>query len=261
MLCSCASLNFKNPGVGRVKEYDFSHPDVPASFNGFRIAFLSDFHYKSLFTEKRLKKLIRTVNRTQPDILLLGGDYHNGCGSVPELFAALSEIRTAHGIFAIMGNHDYHACYEQIVESMRHTGIRLLEHETDTIKQGGEEIILVGIRNPFDLSKNGRSPTLGLSPQDFVIMLVHTPDYAEDVKIANTDLVLAGHTHGGQIAFFGLYAPRTSSHYGQRFRTGLKYTSDRVPVIITNGLGTSRRKMRMFAPSEVVVVTLRKQVL
>ena len=62
-----------------------------------------------------------------------------------------------------------------------------------------------------------QSPTLSLSPDDFVILLTHTPDYAEEVSITNTDLVLAGHTHGGQVTLFGLYAPIIPSRYGQRF--------------------------------------------
>ena len=91
-------------------------------------------------------------------------------------------------------------------------------------------------------------PTLALSPDDFVILLMHTPDYAEDVAITNTDLVLAGHTHGGQVTLFGLYAPILPSHYGQRFRGGLKRNSQGIPMIITNGLGTSNKNIRMFAP-------------
>lgn len=235
------------------------HADVPASFDGFRIVFLSDFHYKSLFNKKRLLRLVKTVNELHPDVLLLGGDYHEGCKYVPELFNNLAEIKAPFGTYSVMGNHDYHSCYEEVVKSMEENRIVLLEHKLDTLKKGSGQIILAGVRNPFNLKENGQSPTTDLSPNDFVIMLVHTPDYAEDINIDHTDLVLAGHTHGGQITLFGLYAPQTSSHYGQRFRTGKKYTSAGIPVIITNGLGTSRKNIRMFAPSEVVLITLRKK--
>lgn len=252
---SCASLN--NKGVGRIKKYEFSSKDVPASFDHFKVGFLSDFHYKSLFTGKRLKKLVKTVNKLDVDLLLLGGDYHAGCRYVPELFSELSTIQTTHGTVAVMGNHDYYACYEEIVDCMKENGIRLLEHQSDTIRQKGEQIIIAGVRNPFDLKANGHSPTLDLKASDFVILLVHTPDYVEDVPVTHTDLALAGHTHGGQVTLFGLYAPQTNSHYGQRFRTGLKYNSAGTPVIITNGIGTSRKKIRLFAPAEIVLITLR----
>ena len=153
---------------------------------------------------------------------------------------------------------DYEACYDDILKEMERQGIHLLEHKADTLKRNGERIVIAGVRNPFNLERNGQSPTLSLSPDDFVILLTHTPDYAEDVPITNADLVLAGHTHGGQVTLFGLYAPVVPSRYGQRFLKGIKTNSERQPVIITNGIGTSSKNLRLFAPSEVVVLTLRK---
>ncbi|MCD7900027.1 MAG: metallophosphoesterase [Bacteroides sp.] len=256
LLTSCASLNFSNPGVGRVKHYTFQHKDVPVAFNHYRIAFISDLHYKSLFNEKRLSQLVKIIRKQHPNVLLMGGDYHEGCGFIAPLFQTLSEIKTEHGIYAVMGNHDYASCYPDLVGAMKENGIRLLEHQLDILHREGEQIILAGVQNPFDLQENGESPTLSLSDDDFVLLLVHTPDYIENVPVTYTDLALAGHTHGGQVTLFGLYAPALRSKYGQRFRTGLKYNSQGIPVIITNGLGTSRKNIRMFAPSEVVIIEL-----
>ena len=98
-----------------------------------------------------------------------------------------------------------------------------------------------------------------LQEEDFVLMLVHTPDYVEDVNVAHTDLALAGHTHGGQVSLFRRWTPAHFSKYGNRFLTGLKYNSAGIPVIITNGLGTSRKDVRLFTPSEVVLVVLHKK--
>lgn len=256
LLSSCASLNFSNPGVGRVKQYTFQHKDIPPAFDGYKIAFISDLHYKSLFTNKRLRQLIKTLNKQHPDILLMGGDYLEGCEYTPELFTALSQVKTEDGIIAILGNHDYAACYDEVVEAMRENHIRLSEHRLDTITRGDQHIIIAGVRNPFNLTENGNSPSLDLSDDDFVVLLVHTPEYVEQVPITHTDLALAGHTHGGQVTFFGLYAPILHSPLERRFRTGLKYNGEGIPVIITNGLGTSRKNVRMFAPSEVVVIRL-----
>lgn len=243
-------------GISRVRTYKFSHPDVPAAFDGFRIAFISDLHYKSLFKEKGLENLVRLLNDQRADVLLVGGDLHEGCEYVAPVVSALAAVKVPMGIYVVLGNNDYEACYADIVRQLEAHNIHLLEHRVDTLKQDGAEILIAGVRNPFDLQKNGVSPTLALSPDDFVILLMHTPDYAEDVAITNTDLVLAGHTHGGQVTLFGLYAPILPSHYGQRFRGGLKRNSQGIPMIITNGLGTSNRNIRMFAPSEVVVIEL-----
>ena len=243
-------------GISRVRTYKFSHPDVPAAFDGFRIAFISDLHYKSLFKEKGLENLVRLLNDQRADVLLVGGDLHEGCEYVAPVVSALAAVKVPMGIYVVLGNNDYEACYADIVRQLEAHNIHLLEHRVDTLKRDGAEILIAGVRNPFDLQKNGVSPTLALSPDDFVILLMHTPDYAEDVAITNTDLVLAGHTHGGQVTLFGLYAPILPSHYGQRFRGGLKRNSQGIPMIITNGLGTSNRNIRMFAPSEVVVIEL-----
>ena len=77
-----------------------------------------------------------------------------------------------------------------------------------------------GRAQSFRLGQERHIAQLGLSPDDFVILLTHTPDYAEDVPVTNSDLILAGHTHGGQVTLFGLYAPIVPSHYGQRFLPG-----------------------------------------
>lgn len=260
LLSSCATASFsKYHGIGRIKKYTIYSEQLPDSFDGFRIAFASDFHYESRFNRKRLPGLLKALQATEADVLLLGGDYRgrNG-GNLTELFDLLHTFRPPYGTYGVMGNHENNTNYEIVKEEMKRTGIHLLEHEVDTLWKENEYILLCGIRNPFDLKQNGVSPTLNLHPDDYVIMLVHTPDYAEDTDISNTDLVLAGHTHGGQVSFFKRYTPAHFSKYGTRFMTGLKHNSAGIPVIITNGIGTSRKDIRLFTPSEIVLITLHK---
>lgn len=82
---SAVSVSSVYPGIDRVKRYEFTHRDVPEAFDGFRIAFISDLHYKSLFKEKGLESLVRLLNAQHADVLLMGGDYQEGCQFVPEL--------------------------------------------------------------------------------------------------------------------------------------------------------------------------------
>ena len=260
ILSSCATASFsKYKGVGRIKRYEIYSEQVPDSFNGFRIAFASDFHYESRFDAKRLEGAVRALQATDADMLLLGGDYRGReGGDMEELFSALAQVKTRFGTYAVMGNHERGESDTLVRRAMAHTGVRLLEHKVDTIRKGNEYILICGIRNPFDLKQNGVSPTLTLRPEDFVVMLVHTPDYVEDTDISNTDLALAGHTHGGQVSLFKRWTPAHFSKYGNRFLTGLKYNSQGIPVIITNGLGTSRKDIRLFTPSEVIIIELKK---
>jgi len=254
---SAVKLSSAYAGIDRVVNYDFTHRDVPEAFEGFRIVFISDLHYKSLFKERGLNSLVNLLIAQKADVLLMGGDYQEGCEYVEPLFAALSRVKTPMGTYGVLGNNDYERCHDDIVRTMEHYGMRVLEHKVDTLRKDGQQILIAGVRNPFDLARNGVSPSLALSPKDFVILLVHTPDYIEDVSIANTDLALAGHTHGGQVRIFGI-APILPSHYGNRFVTGLAYNSAKIPLIVTNGIGTSQMPIRIGAPAEIIMITLHR---
>lgn len=257
---SCTSMRYT--GVNRIRNYEISSPDLPSAFEGYRIAFASDFHLKSKFKERQLRGTVKALQMLAPDILLLGGDYQEGCEYVEPLFEELARVAPHDGTYAVLGNNDYERCTELIRDVIQRKGMHLLEHESDTIYRGNEYIVLWGA-NPY-AGKYSTSRSLGvtdsmhITSQDFTILLTHTPDYVEDADVSGVDLALAGHTHGGQVTIFGLYAPFTASRYGMRFRSGLKYNSNGLPIIVSNGLGTSRYPVRMFAPTDVVVVTLYK---
>lgn len=257
LLSSCASLS-RYPGVGRIRHYTISHPQVPVAFDGFRMAFASDFHLRSKYKERHLAHTVRALQASKADVLLLGGDYQEGCQYVESLFAALEQVDPPCGIYAVLGNNDYERCTDEIRRSMQAHGVTLLEHTLDTLTRDGQHLILAGVANGFDLKRYAASPTMALKEEDYVVMITHTPDYTEDTDIVHTDLALAGHTHGGQVTLFGWIVPETGSKYGRRFLTGLNYNSQGIPVITSNGLGTSRRNIRTGARSDVVVVTLRR---
>lgn len=258
-LSSCTSLRYAS--VNRMRSYTISSPDVPTTFDGYRIGFASDFHLKSKFKERQLHGTVKALQATAPDVLLLGGDYQEGCEYVLPLLTELGRVVTPDGTFAVLGNNDYERCTEQIRHTMREQGITLLEDSATTLYRGGDSITLWGAnayagRYPSAPKKN-RGYT-DIDKTSFTILLTHTPDYVEDADVSGVDLALAGHTHGGQVTLFGLYAPITASKYGMRFRTGLRRSSQGVPIIITGGLGTSRRNIRFCAPTDIVIVTLRR---
>ena len=258
--CATASLS-KYKGIGRLKTYDFYSTDLPEEFEGFRVAFATDFHYESRFSQKRLPGLVKALRAADADVLLLGGDYRGRHGgNMDELFQAIRRVDYPMGIYAVMGNHEFGENDRTVRETFSKYGVQLLEHQLDTLKRGNAQIILCGIRDPFNLKKNGVSPTLGLKQDDFVLLMTHTPDYVEDVDVTNTDLAFAGHTHGGQVSLFKRWTPaKHFSKYGNRFLTGMKQNSAGIPIVISNGIGTSRKDVRLFTPSEVVVVVLHRK--
>lgn len=252
LFTSCATLS--RNGVGRVKYYTIESERLPKEFNGFTFAFLSDTHYPSKFTRKRLGRLVRKLRESQPQMVLLGGDYVTSDEYANELFDSISSVKTPHGIYAVLGNHEFSRT-SLIKERMEQYGIYLLDDKHVNINNGASYIAVAGVHNPFKVDENYLYKTNSLSDSLFTILLSHTPDYAEDTDV-QADIVLSGHTHGGQVSLFGLYTPVTNSRYETRFNRGLNYTDASVPVITTTGVGTSRRKVRFCVPSEIVFVRL-----
>ena len=267
LLTSCTSMRYA--GVSRLRDYDIGSTSLPEAFDGYRIAFASDFHLESKFKERQLRGTIKALQALKPDVLLLGGDYQEGCEYVEQLFNELSKATPPDGIYAVMGNNDYERCTQLIRSTMGVHGITLLEDSTATLHRGADSIVVWGAnayagRYPTSPKKKNPEPEIRTQNSEikdstpFVILLTHTPDYVEQPEAAIADLTLAGHTHGGQVTLFGLYAPITASQYGMRYRSGLKRSRHGTPIIISNGLGTSRYPIRLFAPTDIVIVTLHR---
>lgn len=262
LLSSCATASLsKYKGVGRVKKYEIYSKDLPSEFDGFRIAFASDIHYKSKFTYKRLRQLVNVINGVAPDVLLLGGDYPGRADSndIDTLFQYISKVKSRYGIYAVMGNHDTGKWYATIKGAMERYGIICMEDSGFVLGTDSSHIVVAGVKDSFDNLPEHTAVSQGYDKDDFVVLVSHTPDYAEIKDVSKADLVLSGHTHGGQVSLFKRIAPINNSKYGSRFLTGLKHNSEGVPMLITNGVGTSRKKVRIFTPSEVVLITLRKE--
>ena len=253
LLSSCATFS-RYRGVGRIRRYEICDARLPQSFDGFQIAFLSDTHYPSKFTRKRLASVVRAINALSPDMLLLGGDYVTTDECADELFGALGGCDTPFGKYAVIGNHDVRR-EAALRQSMLRNGIELLADAADTLRIDDSQIYLCGIK---EYGSSVRKEWLKQhTDSGFTMLVVHTPDYAQDADVENVAVTFSGHTHGGQVTLLGLYAPVTNSRYGKRFLSGLNFTDMGVPVITSNGLGTSRRKVRFCAPSDIIFVTLR----
>lgn len=255
LISSCATLS--GNGVGRVKHYTVESERLPESFDGLRIAFMSDLHFPSKFTPRRLRCLSRKLKDIGADVVAFGGDYVTDVRSAAELFSSFSSLETVYGKFAVPGNHDLRI-FDVLRAEAAKAGVRMLADEAVYLSNGVDSICLVGVYDSFKYQPATEAVIAGVGDEVFTLLLAHTPDFAEDFQ-AGCDLALSGHTHGGQVSLFGLYTPVKNTKYGARFLRGKNYTTDGVCVITTNGVGTSRRKVRFCVPSEIVVVTLRRK--
>jgi predicted MPP superfamily phosphohydrolase len=245
-------------------EYICESPDVPAAFDGVQIAFVSDIHRGPFVSEVQVSRLVNRVNALRTDLILLGGDYvYSGTKYEASCLSQLSQLRAPLGCFAVLGNHDYGRPdsaapgIDNVIKATAEAGIPLLRNEGIWLEKNGQRIRLGGVAD-YTAGTSKLGPVLkGTGRGDFVLLISHNPDFSEDLPADAVDLVLSGHTHGGQMTLFGAWAPRVSSKYGQKYRTGI-VQNDVTTVIVSNGIGTSTPlPIRVYAPAQIVLVTLR----
>ncbi len=247
-----------------VTEYSFSSPDLPAAFDGTQVVLLNDIHRSLFFSQKRLAHVVDQVQALDPDLIALGGDYVWGDQDLEgPVFAELGRLKAPLGVYGVLGNHDYTDRGDGVkdpaptIEAAAAAGIPLLHNAGAWIQKSGQRIRLIGVadlQEGLPLIANG---LVGIDEGEFVILLSHEPDYAEYFPRNTAALTLCGHTHGGQITFFGRWAPLVASHYGQKYRTGM-VDNGATTVVVSNGVGFIPPPLRFFARPQIVVVTLHR---
>ncbi len=257
-------------GSARVelKQYTYTSPDIPPAFDGMRIVLLTDIHRGPFFSQKRVGRIVERANALAPDLVLLGGDYVYGNTDYEDsCFSELAKL-DATWRFAVLGNHDYGEPQRGdgndekdpalALKAIEASGIEPLDDRGVWLEKDGDRIRLGGVSD-YQEAAPDVGPTLeGTTADGFVLLLSHNPDYAEDLPADEVDLVLSGHTHGGQITLFGRYAPYLPSDYGQKYRTGV-VENGTTTVIVSNGIGSSIvPPVRFFAPPQIVEITLRR---
>ncbi len=242
-----------------VKSIDIIDQDIPKSFDGKKIVFVSDIHHGPYFSIERVNELVEKINGVNPDIIILGGDYvRQDSRYIAPVFEELKNLNATIGKFGVLGNHDHWEGAELTRQGMKNAGIKILDNNAEWISINGEKIKVGGVGDLWtDLQD--MNPTINdTKEEDFVILVSHNPDYAEEIKTDKIDLVLSGHTHGGQVTLFGLWAPSIPSRYGQKYRTGIvdtKFTK----VVISNGVGMVGLPVRFFARPEIIIIILKSE--
>jgi len=236
---------------------DITHPDIPEAFEGFSMVFLTDIHHGPFFSQKRVARLVERVNKLKPDAVLLGGDnvHREDTRHIFSFYAEMSKLTAEYGVYGVMGNHDYWMSEQLSIQQMRQNNIKLLRDEGIWIEKGADRIYLGGVDDLMEGHPDIQSTIQGVSDSDFTLIVSHNPDVAESQSVNGVDWMLSGHTHGGQVTFFGLWAPVVSSSYGQKYRSGL-VQKENTFVFVSNGVGTITPPVRFFARPQIVLITL-----
>jgi len=262
---------FIEPRQFVVVEESLSIPNWNAALNGFRVVAISDIHTGSNYAPpERLRLVVERANAQDADLIVLLGDYvsessrgrnrnpaegSNGTQlKIPasEIADNLAGFKAKHGVFAIIGNHDWYHNENKLHAELERVGITVLNNEVAEIAVGTETVRLWGIE---DLWKNRRVPSApfeSIADKRNIIAITHNPD---SLLTAPTgfSIMFAGHSHGGQVNFpiFGPFSPFND----KRFMDGHAEV-DGKHVYVTSGVGTSVIPFRLRVPPEIAVVTL-----
>lgn len=252
------------PASLRNENYEIHLPNWPIACDGMRIAVLADLHVGSPFNG--LDKLARIVELTleaNPDLILLAGDYGSrgvlgGTKVSPEETAkGLRRLAAPLGVFAVLGNHDWWEGAPRIQRALESVGVRVLEDATVAIKWDKCAIQLVGLSDYTDGARNYLAALSEISAGAPTLALTHNPDAFPEIP-KPVDLVIAGHTHGGQVYLPVLGRLIVPSKYGQRYAIGHIVENER-HLFVSSGLGTSIIPVRFLVPPEVSLLTIRRQ--
>ena len=254
------------PYLLTVERQTLAFSDLPPAFDGLRVAFLSDIHWGPFFSQERLDRLVQRVNNLRPDLVLLGGDYADDSDAAVAFFEQRPAFSARLGVYAVAGNHDRvmpESNRAALEAAMTAAGVTPLFNCAAPLTLSGQSIYIAGIDDYGNGHPDVYAASRGLRADDFVIFLSHNPDVIPtlvDVPCADgstrwADLILCGHTHGGQLTLFGRRAIMPVNAYGERYRTGWKQENG-AQILISNGVGTSVVPMRFFAPPQIHLLTL-----
>ena len=248
---------------------------LPRSFKGFKIALLSDFHSSLVVSRKHIEAAAEMTMNAKPDAIALTGDFISGhaklrsrsVGKIRKKYInrcvdGLSQLKAEHGIYAVLGNHDFwsgsHALEWITTEFSRRLGVVWLRNKSATLEKDGERVQLLGVDDFWSRSCSLSKAYKNLNGNSVKILLSHNPDINKhiDEEKRDIDLVLSGHTHGGQMPSpFRKGDALVPSIFGQKYREGRVRDGKRI-TYVTRGVGHLLLPVRLNSPPEVTILTL-----
>jgi hypothetical protein len=237
---------------------------LPAEFAGFRIVQLSDFHCSRHVTPTYLAEAVALAQAQNADLAVLTGDFiHKGYRYVDRVAGALGRLSAPLGVFAVLGNHDFSVrnamgfrrhrhLHRAVARALTARGIRVLHNEAVRLARGDARVHLVGVEDLWSRAVDCEQAFSGLDGSVPCIVLAHNPRTVDRLAGRRCDLMLSGHTHGGQVKWSGLR--RRSPKHRRRLVAGLYQRCD-THVYVNKGVGFGIR-FRYGVRPEVAVITL-----
>ena len=241
---------------------------LPKAFDGFRIAQLSDIHISPFTTADYVHRCVSITNELKPDLIALTGDYIAwDTEQQGEVVRTLAGLRAPFGVFGCLGNHEEESGTEEsITRLFTAQGIHILRQARAPIVLGGETLNLIGIDDPNgqteteyrrDLHRKLRQIKELMMPETVNILLSHGdfPDMFDRVAELGIDLMLAGHTHGGQLSLDFVHRGLNLSHLIYDYTSGW-YEKNGAQLYVNRGIGTTGFPIRLGARPEITALEL-----
>jgi predicted MPP superfamily phosphohydrolase len=241
----------------RVVDREVKVAGLPAAFDGLRVAHLSDLHVGTLTPRSWGLRWARAANAASPDLTVVTGDLVTSGSAYTEAIAdVLGELRAPLGVFSSMGNHDYFGDEEPLVAGLRGRGVHVLRNEGVVVEKDGARLWLAAIDDTWT-RRDDLGRALAQRPQGLAtLLLAHDPKRFDQAADAGVELVLSGHTHGGQVAMPFAARALNLARIGYRYSLGF-YERGRSTLYVHPGLGTTGPPMRLGAAPEVTILVLR----
>jgi hypothetical protein len=270
---TAAGIPFVLTGIGVSRTlYDFAVHRIelavgglPRALDGLTIAQMSDLHAGSLFSDSPMWEAVSIANGLRPDIVAVTGDFvNNDVRELPKIMPALRDLKADLGVYGCLGNHEHYAQTDEVVKQIRTTPIDLLINERRTHTIDGAKLHVIGTDNTGFRQNYADLPKAveGIDPDEegVQILLAHDPTFWDSHVLpgfGDIDLMLCGHTHGGQFGMeigplrWGLAQIRYERWAGL-------YTEGRQFLYVNRGIGTVGPPLRLGIRPEITLVTLRR---
>lgn len=252
----------------KVTTVEIESADIPPSFDGKKIVFFSDVHHGIFFSRKRVAALVDKVNAQNPDIIIIGGDnVFLDTTYIYSFFKEVSRLKSRYGIFEVVGNHDCYTSKTLTEKMIRFDKFKDCSNKSYWVKVGAGRIKIGGLDDNDQGPQLPDSTVFDVKRRDFCILVSHRPGNIFYLNDDRVDLTLSGHTHGGQVTLFGLWAPVLPSthedkmrffNFGiyQKYRYGL-ISANGHQSYVTSGVG-GLIPFRFFCRPEIAVIELKR---
>ena len=238
--------------------FDVTIAGLDPRLNGVRIAHLSDIHVGNMTPQSHIRAAIDLANEATPDVIALTGDYV--CWRRHEVELARTQLAglRAPRVLAVLGNHDYFTWGTGMADALTENGYQVLRNESTAVEINGASLHVVGVDDPVTQHHDLDASFANVPVAANKLVLCHSPDQSHALAPYGSDLILSGHTHGGQLFVPGV-TDRLMRKVGLHHRRGMYAIDERTQLYVTPGVGFSGVTQRFGdgTVAEVALITLR----